>query len=239
MKYGPAYDKLATLSVSPTYASLKLYDGSQSVDLWINPQVWEEDHSGEYSRLAVLYTGQPLVKFKNSQSSYSLPDVRLWSEGNNKDLTPVIDRLRSWVAPGSTTLVPPLLKFIWGDSKIPRCYLGRLKVTVTQTRQGRPTEAKLALDLILAPEPAAAIAATSTTTLNLTDRERTEQAKAVTAALAADKTLAKKYAWDAKQVITVAADGTISATAPKGKPRKLDSLQGLLGDNLSPGLKAG
>jgi hypothetical protein len=231
--YNPESTKLPRLQVQPIFAVLSTFDGSVKYSFMINPEELEESHKAEFAVLPVLATAQPLIRYKSSSSSMSLPDLKFWSDTNDRDLSQVLATLRGWTKPLPTTGEPALLKFLWGDLVIPRCHLGGFNYKVIQWRSGKPTQATGSMELIYAPEPPKPQKLPTDKGTKLTDKEQQAQASKVNAALRDKPSLRKKLGIGDKDKVSVDANGDLKATDAKGKSKKV----GKLSDVIAPPAK--
>lgn len=215
-------------------AELSTFDGATKVVFEIFNET-EESHGAEYALLPVHYTGQPLVKYKYSQSSYSLPDVKFWTRTNNEDLEPVRKQLEEWTKPDKVQGVPKLLKLQWGSFVLPRVYVARFTFRVTQRRGGKPVEATGSIDLLLAPEEPKPVFAPKDEPKQtiLTEREQQNQANLVKDKLVKDKKLAETLKVNpAKDSITVDKTGVVLVNG-----KAVSTLKKVLGPSIPDGLK--
>lgn len=228
-----ASGKLSDLAIAKDWAKLETLDATGSYDFLVNPDTVQWAYTGEYGKLPVLKTKQPLLQYKYSTATLSLPNVRFYTPGNTKGLKTVLDTLASFTFPKSPGSDPPILKFTYGGLIVPRVMLASLKWTEKQWRSGVCTQADGVIELLISPElpeieevkkedPAKA-------PLKLTDRERTEKLGQLTESLKRNKPLATRLKVDlAKDKLAIAVDGIVSATAPKQKPRTLGNILELL-----------
>lgn len=216
-------------------ATLKSFDGSEVFSFSINPEAISYDLAAEFSVLPVLATAQPQVKYKTSGMKLEIPVVKFWSDNNDRDLSPDLDRLAAWTRPDPAQAQPKLLKFQWGQEVYPRVYLIRFPYKVTQRRNGLPTQAQGSMTLLLAPEPPKPTLDPAQIPLKLSARERESYLQQVKDKLKADRSIAAKYPVDPKEVLAVAEDGTVTATLA-GKVRTVAKVSDILGvETLRPG----
>jgi hypothetical protein len=208
-------DALPKLAIARHIAQLSTFDGSVSYQFLVNPEAEKIENIAVYQTLPVLGTGQPLVKYQYSESKFSIPDIKLWSYGNDRDLTSPLATLTAWTKPDPTQGLPKLLKFSWGQRQIPRCYIASFSYEVVQWRGGAPTQAQGSLELILAPEPPATVLEAAD---ELTQREQEEYQKLLQAEFPDKK-------------ISVGLDSLVTAD---GQP--LGTIRELLGDKAAPGV---
>lgn len=227
--------KLAKAPVNPVQATLAKIDGSVIYTFLLNPEETNYNHSAEYSKLPVLSTGQPLVSYRSSESSIDFPSVKLWTDGNDRDLTPLLKQLTDWTKPEGNVGEPALLKFTWGAESFPRVKIASWSYRVTQRRSGKPVEATGSLVLLLAPETPKAIM--EAPKAELTEREQKDNRDKVVTQLKTNKAQAKKLGVDPiKDQITVGKDGKVTSKDVKGVTKDLGDLKTILGDTLKPGL---
>lgn len=215
-------------------AELSTFDGATKITFDIFNES-EESHGAEYALLPVHYTGQPLVKYKYSQSSYSFPDVKFWTMTNSEDLEPIRKQLEEWTKPDKVQGIPKLLKLTWGSFGLPRVYLAQFTFRVTQRRGGKPTEATGSIEFLLAPEEPKPIFAPKDDPRQtvLTEREQLNQANLVRDKLTKDKKLATSLKVNpAKDKITVDKTGAVLVNG-----KATSTLKKVLGDNIPAGLK--
>jgi hypothetical protein len=225
--------KLSDLAIAPVWAKLETLDGAVAYNFLVNPDTVQWAYAGEYSKLAVLKTRQPLTWFKSASAVLSLPNVRFYTQGNSKGLKTVLDILAAFTYPKTPGNDPPILKFSYGSLTLPRVYLSSLKWTEKQWRSGICVQADGSMELLISPEPPKVEEVKKedpkVAPLKLTDRERTEQLGKLTEALKKDKPLATRLKVDlAKDKLAIAVDGIVTITAPKQKPRTLGSIAELL-----------
>ena len=210
------FAKLAQVQVQDTNCVLEALGTSDRYTFLVNPVGTDHSFSANYTTLPVLGTNQPLICYQNSQADLTFPDVRFYTSGNNRDLSPVLDGLRDLVLTQGDRGTPRVLKLIWGSFVVPRVVIRSLRYRVTQRRQGKPVEATGSLELLLAPEVPKAIKVPVT---KLTDRERSGLVPKI------------KEKLKAKEV-EVLEDGSVRVD---GKPA--GTIKDILGDQLPEGLK--
>lgn len=144
-----------TLKLTPVTAN-KAEDGATTngeLVFLVNPDEEAWSFKSEFSKAAVLNTAQPLVTPKSSETTFSLPKVRLYTPDNAKNIQPLIDGLRAFTQPTKAGEDPPVLKLTYGELVIPRVYLESADVTIKARLGGSATMAEASLGFILAPEP--------------------------------------------------------------------------------------
>lgn len=236
--YNPKINTLATLERSQEWLKLTSLDGKTSYEFIINPSEMVLESTGEYAKLPVLNTGQPLVKYKSSGDTITFPKVLFATPGNLRDLEKILGDLAAFTRPTAPGLDPVLLSLTWGSTKIPRCFLKTFKRTETQWRSGKPTYAEGSLEFILAPEPSKAQSVpVDAKAAKLSAREQQSNLDKVKAALATNKTLASKLGVKSTDALAVTQDSQVTVTGTNGKKVTLGNLSDILGNKVSPGLK--
>ncbi|MFB2876873.1 hypothetical protein [Floridanema aerugineum] len=227
-------NKLAKTEASQVWG--KLTGTKTTWDFLVNPETIDWDHSGEYSKLPVLNTEQPLVKYKYSESVVAFPRVLFVTKDNNRDLDPLLKALVDLVKPVKNGDSPELLKVELGEVKIARCYLKGVKITEQQWRSGKCVMASGSLEFILAPEiPKTVIESNNTT--QLTEREQASNAQKVKDAVTNNKTLATQLNVKPSDTFNVNSSGQVSVSGINGGRVNIGSLSDILGSSLRPGLK--
>lgn len=199
---------LPVLPIERKVARLSTFDGSVFFEFLINPERMQYTLASNFASLPVLNTSQPLVKYQYSETGLSLPEVKLWTPANNRDLSGPLDLLKSWTRPDPTQSVPKLLKFAWGQAVWPRVYLSQFDYEVTQWRSGAPTQAEGSMVFLIAPEVPEAV---------------TEQVQEITAREAEKYTTLLQAKFPGK-AIAVSAAGRVTADG-----EDLGTLSALLG----------
>lgn len=199
--------KTTQLPEGITWASLKAVTRDLKYDFLVNPEEVTWNHQAVYKDLPVLYTGQPLVSYQNSQSGLSMPKVYLWTPGNSGSLKASIDILKAMTKPTLGEDTPPVLSLSWGDLKEPRVYLKSFNLREQQWRQGTVTQATAALEFILAPTPPAV--QKTEVALKLSSREQQDYVKKILDTLKKDKNRAKSLGIDPKKALKIGSDGTV------------------------------
>jgi hypothetical protein len=141
------YKNLPQLAKSPTRATLTEIGSDTTFTFLVPPQSLKFSYQQERAMQPVLQTNNPLSRWKNSTETLSLPDVRLWTPANDRDLTEPLQTLAQW-----TRDQPPVLKFQWGSIGLEKCYLISFDFDIVQIRTGRPTQATGSIKLIPAPD---------------------------------------------------------------------------------------
>lgn len=219
--------KLSSLAVSQVWAKLARVDGKGHYDFLVNPEEIVWTHQADFSSLPVLYTAQPLVSYKSSVSSLSLPKVLFWTPAHSGDLTAILASLRAMTKPPSPGQQLPILKLTWGNLAESRLYLKSFSYREKQWRSGKVTQAEGNMEFLLAPEPSKAQyskvpvtkgkpASTSSKPTKLTDRERESYKTKVLAKLESDKALKAKYKYKTIKEVSVDAGGTVKVVADGG-----------------------
>ena len=163
------YNKLPKLEKSPTKATLSDPLSAKTYTFLVPPESLEFDYRQERSVLNVLSTNAGVSRWKYSQGRLSLPDVKLWTPANDRDLTEPLETLVSW-----TQDDPPVLAFQWGSLGLDACYLESFNFKVTQIRTGKPTKAQGSMVLIPAPpirEPLRDLANLEGSEVRMSERE--------------------------------------------------------------------
>lgn len=223
--------KLNNLDVSQVWAKLERVDGKGSYNFLVNPEEVVWSHQADFSTLPVLYTAQPLVRYKSSVSSLSLPKVLFWTPAHSGDLTAILVSLKAMTKPPQPGQELPILKLTWGNLVEPRLHLKSFSYREKQWRSGRVTSAEGNMEFLLAPEPSKAQyskvpvaknkpASSSSTSASqptkLTDREREEYKAKILTKLASDKALKVKYNYKTIKEVTVDADGMVKVVCDGG-----------------------
>jgi hypothetical protein len=120
----------------------------------VNPDEESWNFKANFAKVAVLNTAQPIANYLTSDTSFSLPKVRLYSPNNAKNLQPIIDQLEAFTKPVKAGENPPLLKLTYGDLTLSRVYLESADVTIKARIGGFPTLAEAKLGFIISPEAA-------------------------------------------------------------------------------------
>lgn len=220
-----------------SWAKLIKTGSDETYHFLINPETTSEDHQAAYNPLAVLGTGQPLLKYQTSVSRYSFPDVKLWADGNNKSVRSLIDTLVGWTKPSKDGQQPPTLTFTWGGWELKAVKLVSVSAQVTARMGGEPTEATLSIVLELFPDlPKPITNEEADKAKTLTERERLEETDKLKSKLKTDKKLAEKLKYDPKDTLAVDSKGNVTLKSAKDKkPRAVGNLADLQKD-LKPGL---
>ena len=247
--------RLNSLNVSQVWAKLERIDGKGSYNFLVNPEEIAWSHQAEFSSLPVLYTAQPLVSYKSSSSSLSLPKVLFWTKAHSGDLTDTLSALKAMTRPPAPGQQLPILKLTWGDLVAARLYLKAFSYREKQWRSGRVTQAEGNMEFLLSPEPAKAqysavpqaakvsssssssssAAAASAKPTKLTDRERQEYRVKVVAKLKADQNLVRKFGIKDIGSVTVREDGQMIALLNTGFNQLFGSVSDVLGfDQIKP-----
>ena len=243
--------RLNSLDVSQVWAKLERIDGKGSYNFLVNPEEIAWSHQAEFSSLPVLYTAQPLVSYKSSSSSLSLPKVLFWTKAHSGDLTDTLSALKAMTRPPAPGQQLPILKLTWGDLVAARLYLKAFSYREKQWRSGRVTQAEGNMEFLLSPEPAktqysavpqaakvissSSAAAASAKPTKLTDRERQEYRVKVVAKLKADQNLVKKFGIKDLGSVLVREDGQMIALLNTGFNQLFGSVSDVLGfDQIKP-----
>lgn len=216
-------------------AILQTFDGATEVVFTIPPAETQETYRAEWVTLSVLNSGQPLVKYNSSNSTYKLPKLDLLNQGNKTDISGTLKQLQEWTRPAKDQGLPKLLKFNWGVFNYPRVYLQQADVAITRRKpDGTPVQATVNLTLLEAPEVPKVLLGNT----GLSTREQTEQTKAVQEKVKEDKNnIAWKTIKNAKDIqgLSVDKSGDVIFTAANKKPVKVGTLRAVLG-KVPPGL---
>jgi len=211
------YNSLPDVEPGQATAILERLDGLGAYTFIVNPEEEQWNYSAEYAKLPVANTAQPIVKYKYSDSTLSLPKVHLWAPGNTKALKALVDNLASFTRPIEPGGIPPALKFSYGEVIIPRCYLKSFQLTSKMRLSGALCMADATMEILMAPELPAVELAPKEVPTTLTERECADAAAKVKQAFTQDPKLAAKFKTDPKvDVYTVAPDKTVSATGAAG-----------------------
>lgn len=208
--YNPNASTLPTTSsVATSYFTLEDTITKSVVELLIQPSEQSYTFSADYAKIPVLGRAQPFLSYKSSEVTFSIPDVKFWTYGNNKDLTAHLKSLSDFTVPTADILEPPLLKLTMGATVYDRIRLSKFTYKVTQTRGGLPIAAEGSMDFLLDPiPPEPTIQEVSTT---LSEPEKVSAAAQVTKLLEGSKDLAAKFDFTkGSSVVTVSDNGDVS-----------------------------
>lgn len=224
-------DTLPPIAEGEAWATLARVDGLGSYTFILNPESESWVHNSEFAKLAVANTAQPIAKYKYSESQLSYPNVKFWSPGNSRNLTPVLDILAGFTKPIKAGGEPPLLKLSYGDTTIDRLYLRNFTVKSQMKTGGSVSMAEGSLDFILAPElPKVEKAPVEDPkpVVKLTEKELDEASKLVLDLFTNDPKAAQKYSTDPKKdTYGVQADGKVLING-----KAVGTLAEVLGDKL-------
>lgn len=241
--------RLNSLDVSQVWAELERVDGKGSYNFLVNPEEIAWSHQAEFSSLPVLYTAQPLLNYKSSTSSLSIPRVLFWTKAHSGDLTDTLSALKAMTKPPAPGQQLPILKLTWGDLVAARLYLKAFSYREKQWRSGRVTQAEGNMEFLLTPEPAKAqysavpqaakvssnAAKPSAKPTKLTDREREEYRAKAVARLKADQNLVRRFGIKDIGSVSVREDGQVIALLNTGFNQLFGSVSDVLGfDQIKP-----
>jgi hypothetical protein len=207
---------MVTASIPVT---LKRLDDNTTINLTM-AQSLDEVYKQEVSKLPVLYTANPLIKYKYSENTIELPQVHLFNRG-----LPVTTELKWLIAltlPVSQVNDTPVITVQWGDIALDRVKLLSMKVNRRLMTGGVLTHAIIDLSLVpcpvypvpkLAPKPVDN--SLSGKVLKLSEREREEYAKEVKALLTKDTKKAAELNFKPSSVIKVSEAGEVTIDGRK------------------------
>lgn len=217
-----------------TQAVLSTYDGATAYTFLIQPEIIRYGPQSVFSSLPVLGTAQPLVKYKHSMNTVTIPQAKLWTQTGLVSIKSQLDQLVAWTMPDPSQGVPKLLKFRWGPEVIPRCYLVGFPHQITARMVNtEPTAAVGDIELLLAPEPPTP---TVETGRKLTDREIEINQQKVDSLLQNTPGLRQELGLRSGEQPTVTADGRV-VVIRDGQEIALGTLEAVLGDEVSATLR--
>lgn len=223
-----AYQGLVEAQAGDSWATLERLDGLGSYQFLVNPEEENWSFSAEFAKLPVAATSQPIVNYKSSDSTLSLPKVYIWTPDNSKQVRSVLDTLITFTRPIKNGDNPPLIKLSYGDTLVDRCYLAKLQVTAKMKLGGNVTMAECSMDFLIAPElPKVELAPLEEkAVIKLTEKELQEASKLVLDAFTADPKLCEKFKVKPNALFGVTDDLKVTAD---GKP--IGTLEEILGAN--------
>ena len=235
--YNPTYDKLSTVTgVPPQYTSFTDLTSNKVYELLIEPSERSYTCSAEYSKLPVMGTPYPLVTYKNSEMSLSMPSVLFWTYGNSKDLSEVLKGLVTLTQPAKETLEPPRCKLTIGQEVWARVRLSKFSYKVKMSKGGAPVMAEGSIEVLIDPEPVkpTTFVDPAATATKLSLPEQTKSAKQVRELLENDPVKAQKYNYTkGTSVVIVADDGKVSVD-----DKEIGYLKDILGTSTPPALNS-
>ena len=238
MMYNPSYTQLPAVTTST--AGQKVYTtftdlATQKVlALLVEPSERAYSYTSEYSKLPVIGTSQPLLTYKSSEMTLSLPDVKFWTYGNQKDLTPVLKQLASFTQPVLDTGEPPNLKLTLGAEVFDSVRVQKFTYRVKMHMGGLPVMAEGSLDILLNPKPKTLAVVVPDTPPKLSQPEQNSSADKVKALLESDPIKAKLYSYT-KGKSTVKVDETGQVLVDS---KKVGYLKDILGSATPAGLNS-
>jgi hypothetical protein len=195
-------------ATSGSFFRLENIDTKKVVELLVQPGEQAFSFSADYSKISVLGSEQPFISYKNSEENVSIPDIKFWTYGNNKDLTLHLDAIASFTKPDKQSQEPPTVKLTMGTKVYERVKVTKFQYKVSRTSGGVPVVAEGSLDFILAPIPPEPTLAPATT--KLSEPEKAKAVTDVTKLLDGDPKKATLYSYTkGKSVVTVADDGDV------------------------------
>jgi hypothetical protein len=129
------------------------WDAEDAVPLWINPQVinWAvESVWGATS--GHLSTEENLQWGYRRRQPIEIPDILIWTDDRNSDVTKYLDTLEKFTKPGDTSY-PPILAFVWGARVIQPIVLTSLSISETSWANGLVSAATVSMSFQFSKAP--------------------------------------------------------------------------------------
>ena len=202
--------------------------------LLVEPSERAYSYTSEYTKLPVIGTSQPLLTYKSSEMTLSLPDVKFWTYGNQKDLSPILKGLASFTQPVLETGEPPDLKLTLGSEVFENVRLHKFAYKVKLHVGGLPVMAEGSLDILMNPKPKTLAVVVPDTPPKLSQPEQVSSADKVKALLESDPVKAKLYSYTkGKSKVLVDETGQVLIDT-----KKVGYLKDVLGSATPPGLNS-
>lgn len=129
------------------------WDTGSSVPLWINPQTIQWAIESTYStQSGHLSTNQNLQWGYSARQPIEIPDIIIWTDDPNSDVTGYLDTLESLTRP-SINSYPPVLALVWGARVLQPIVLSNLSVTERSWANGLVSSASVNLTFLYTKAP--------------------------------------------------------------------------------------
>ncbi len=218
------------------YTTFKDLGSDKSYELLVEPSERSYAYSADYAKLPVIGTANPLLCYKASESSVSLSDVKFWTYGNCKDLTPILKGIASLTQPLASTGEPPICRMTLGSEVYERVRVNKFSYRVKMHRGGLPTMAEGSIDILIDPVPAklTTFVDPAKVPLKLSPSEQSSSAKKVRLLLEGDAVKAKQYNYTkGTSIVIVADDGKVTVDE-----KEVGMLKDILGADTPTGLNS-
>jgi hypothetical protein len=129
------------------------WDAEDALPLWINPQRIDWGVSAVWgSQSGHLSTNENLQYGFSKRESIEIPDILVWTDDRNRDVTPYLDRLESLTKPG-TNSYPPILALIWGNRVLQPIVLTQVSIIEDSWANGLCSSATVNLSFLYTKAP--------------------------------------------------------------------------------------